>query len=164
MTTGKTIALTRWVFVGKVMSLLFNMLSRLVTFKAYEPYKWHRKKTKRELKSLNDFMKTEVGCRCLLWWLKVLYLQRSQVGYKEKSIRVMTESVWKMSEIEYKSWGQKADCSRFKIGRVVRKTVSFVKRTRLYTVLTLGLLEPLLNGSIVAEENVCIIKNAFNQR
>ena len=28
--TGKTIALTRWTFVGKVMSLLFNMLSRLV--------------------------------------------------------------------------------------------------------------------------------------
>ena len=31
MTIGKTIALTRWSFVGKVMSLLFNMLSRLVT-------------------------------------------------------------------------------------------------------------------------------------
>ena len=31
MTTGKTIALTRWTFVGKVMSLLFNMLSSLVT-------------------------------------------------------------------------------------------------------------------------------------
>ena len=30
MTPGKTIALTRWTFVGKVMSLLFNMLSRLV--------------------------------------------------------------------------------------------------------------------------------------
>ena len=30
MSTGKTIALTRWTFVGKVMSLLFNMLSRLV--------------------------------------------------------------------------------------------------------------------------------------
>jgi len=30
MTTGKTIALNRWTFVGKVMSLLFNMLSRLV--------------------------------------------------------------------------------------------------------------------------------------
>ena len=30
MTTGKTIAFTRWTFVGKVMSLLFNMLSRLV--------------------------------------------------------------------------------------------------------------------------------------
>ena len=30
MTTGKTIALTRWDFVGKAMSLLFNMLSRLV--------------------------------------------------------------------------------------------------------------------------------------
>ena len=30
MTTGKTIALTRWTFVGKVMSLLFNIPSRLV--------------------------------------------------------------------------------------------------------------------------------------
>ena len=30
MTTGKTIALTKWTFAGKVMSLLFNMLSRLV--------------------------------------------------------------------------------------------------------------------------------------
>ena len=30
MSTGKTIALTKWTFVGKVMSLLFNMLSRLV--------------------------------------------------------------------------------------------------------------------------------------
>ena len=30
MTTGKTKALTRWTFVDKVMSLLFNMLSRLV--------------------------------------------------------------------------------------------------------------------------------------
>ena len=31
MTTGKTTALTRWTFVGKVMSLLFNILLRLVT-------------------------------------------------------------------------------------------------------------------------------------
>ena len=30
MTTGKTIALTRWTFVDKVMSLLFNMLSRIL--------------------------------------------------------------------------------------------------------------------------------------
>ena len=30
MITGKTIALTRWTFVGRLMSLLFNMLSRLV--------------------------------------------------------------------------------------------------------------------------------------
>ena len=30
MTTGKTIALTRWTFVSKAMSLVFNMLSRLV--------------------------------------------------------------------------------------------------------------------------------------
>ena len=35
MTTGKTIALTRWTFVGKVMCLLFNMLSRfLIAFLA----------------------------------------------------------------------------------------------------------------------------------
>ena len=32
MATGKTTALTRWTFVGKVMSLLFNMLSRLVAY------------------------------------------------------------------------------------------------------------------------------------
>ena len=32
MTTGKTIALTRWTFVGKAMSVLFNMLSRLVGY------------------------------------------------------------------------------------------------------------------------------------
>ena len=31
MTTGKTVALTRWIFVSKVMSLLFNMLSRFVS-------------------------------------------------------------------------------------------------------------------------------------
>ena len=37
MTTGKTTALTRWTFVGKVISLLFNMLSRLVIEKAMAP-------------------------------------------------------------------------------------------------------------------------------
>ena len=30
MTAGKTVALTRWIFIGKVISLLFNKLSRLV--------------------------------------------------------------------------------------------------------------------------------------
>ena len=39
MTTGKTIALTRWAFVGKIMSLLFNMLSRLV--RAFLPRSKH---------------------------------------------------------------------------------------------------------------------------
>ena len=34
MTTGETIALTRWTLVGKVMSLFFNMLTRLVMEKA----------------------------------------------------------------------------------------------------------------------------------
>ena len=39
MTTGKIIALTRWTFVGKVMSLHFNTLSRLVI--AYLPRSKH---------------------------------------------------------------------------------------------------------------------------
>ena len=38
MTTGKTIALTRWTFVDKVMSLLLNMLFRLVMEKAVAPH------------------------------------------------------------------------------------------------------------------------------
>ena len=37
MTTGKTIALTRWTFVGRVMSLLFNMLSRFVLLGKWGP-------------------------------------------------------------------------------------------------------------------------------
>ena len=39
MTTGKTIALPIWTFVGKVMSLIFNMLSRLVI--AFLPRRKH---------------------------------------------------------------------------------------------------------------------------
>ena len=39
MTTGKTIALTIWTFVDKVMSLLFNMLSRLVTWRSLPSFK-----------------------------------------------------------------------------------------------------------------------------
>ena len=39
MTTGKTIALTRWTFVGKVMSLLFNMLCSLII--AFFPRRKH---------------------------------------------------------------------------------------------------------------------------
>ena len=42
MTTGKTIALTRWTFVGKVMFVLFNMLSRLViSFLPRSVFKFH---------------------------------------------------------------------------------------------------------------------------
>ena len=39
ITTGKTMALTRWTFVGKIMSLLFNMLSRLII--TYPPRSKH---------------------------------------------------------------------------------------------------------------------------
>ena len=43
MTTGKTTALTRWTFVSKVMSLLFNMLSGLVIdfFQGASVFKFH---------------------------------------------------------------------------------------------------------------------------
>ena len=47
MTTGKTIALTRWTFAGKMMSLLFNMLSRFVV--VFFP----RNKVKVKVKSLS---------------------------------------------------------------------------------------------------------------
>ena len=40
MTTGKTIALIRWTFVGKVMSLLFNMLSRVQSMGSQMSWTW----------------------------------------------------------------------------------------------------------------------------
>ena len=43
MTTGKPKALTRQTFVGKVMSLLFNMLSRLEHFQAFYNFSWANK-------------------------------------------------------------------------------------------------------------------------
>ena len=46
MTTGKTIALTRRTFIGKVMSLLLNMLSRLVITLLHNKDEWELKMTK----------------------------------------------------------------------------------------------------------------------
>ena len=64
MNTGKTIALTRWTYVGKVMSLLFNMLSRLViTFlprsKRFTSILWYvnyisKEQTKKSNKTISD--------------------------------------------------------------------------------------------------------------
>ena len=48
MTTGKTIALTRWTFVGKVISLLFNMLSKTTQWKTSSMYQREGKKKKNE--------------------------------------------------------------------------------------------------------------------
>ena len=53
MTTGKTIALTRQTFVGKVMSLLFNMLSRFVM--AFLPRNKHAARVKRKLTFLGVY-------------------------------------------------------------------------------------------------------------
>ena len=71
MTTGKTIALTRWTFVGKVMSLLLNMLSRLVM--TFLPMilevrmKSIRKKHRRRNKHKNDTLqKGQRPERCCL--------------------------------------------------------------------------------------------------
>ena len=47
-TTGKTIALTRWIFVGKVMSLLFNMLSRSVGAQYATGDQWRNNARKNE--------------------------------------------------------------------------------------------------------------------
>ena len=47
MTTGKSIALTRWTFVGKVMSLLFNMLS-IYFYVPKRPWCWERLKSEGE--------------------------------------------------------------------------------------------------------------------
>ena len=66
MTTGKTIALTRWTFVSKVMSLLFNMLSRFV--RVFLP----------RIKHLN-----------LISWLKSL----SKVILEHKKIKSVTVSI-----------------------------------------------------------------------
>ena len=57
MTTGKTIALTRWTFVGKVMSLLFNILSRLVI--AFLP---------RSNRLLISWLQSPSDHNCVNWW------------------------------------------------------------------------------------------------
>ena len=66
MTTGKTIALTRWILVGKIMSLLLNMLSRLVTLMA---------ESEEELKSLLMKVKEEsakVGLKLNIQKMKIM--------------------------------------------------------------------------------------------
>ena len=88
MTTGNTIALGRWTFVGKVMSLLFNMLSRLViTFlprsaaaakslhdasvmsNSVRPHRWQPTRLRHPWDSPGK--NTGVGCRFLLQCVKV---------------------------------------------------------------------------------------------
>jgi len=71
MTTGKTIALTRWTFVGKVMSLLFNTLSRLVI--AFLPRSKHGWATREALKTYKTWNhKTpRRECRQNILWYKL---------------------------------------------------------------------------------------------
>ena len=58
MTTGKTIALTRWSFVSKVMSLLFNMLSRFVSHEIknrFAPWKKSYNKPRQHIKKWRHY-------------------------------------------------------------------------------------------------------------
>ena len=59
MTTGRTIALTRWTFVGKVMSLLFNMLYRLVV--AFLPREPHDQYEKGKLRGAEILLTLRMG-------------------------------------------------------------------------------------------------------
>ena len=70
MTTGKTIALTRWTFVGKVMSLLFSMLSRLVIASCLmPPYKCYVPANCNFLTILCGALQCNFLClKCLLLW------------------------------------------------------------------------------------------------
>ena len=63
MTTGKTIALTRWTFVGKVMSLLFNMLSRLVV--TFPSLTWLLKVFAKALQRVRDFWNMSCLSSCM---------------------------------------------------------------------------------------------------
>ena len=78
MTTGKTIALTRWIFFGKVMSLLLNRLSRLViTFLPRSKYiliSWLQSLSAvilepRKIKSATIFTVSPSMCHEVLWFM-----------------------------------------------------------------------------------------------
>ena len=74
MTTGTTIALTRWTFVGKVMSLLFNMLSAAAAAKSLQSdsVQPHRRQPTRLRHPWDSPGKTTgVGCHFLLQCMKV---------------------------------------------------------------------------------------------
>ena len=75
LTTGKTIALTRWTFVGKVMSLLLNKLSRLII--AFVP------RSKRLLISWLHIEKNSFEL-VLMRWMKLESIIQSEVSQKDK--------------------------------------------------------------------------------
>ena len=84
MTTGKTIALTRQTFVGKVMSLLFNMLSAAaavtsVVSDSVRPHRWQSTRLRCPWDSPGKI--TGVGCHFLLQCMKVKE-ESEKVGLK----------------------------------------------------------------------------------
>ena len=77
MTTGKTIALTRQTFVGKVMSLLLNMLSR-------EPSLTRSQQTKARLGSITHRL-CDLGPRTAHLWASVSHAKQPGFGFGETS-------------------------------------------------------------------------------
>ena len=73
MTTGKTIGLTRWAFVGKVISLLFNMLSE-----------WIRKLWYIYTMEYYSAIKNNTFESVLMRWMKLKPIIQSEVSQKEK--------------------------------------------------------------------------------
>ena len=73
MTTGKTIGLTRWAFVGKVISLLFNMLSE-----------WIRKLWYIYTMEYYSAIKKNTFESVLMRWMKLEPIIQSEVSQKEK--------------------------------------------------------------------------------
>ena len=93
MTTGKTIALTRWTFVGKVMSLLFNMLSRLVI--AVLP-RSKRLNFMAAVTICSDFGAPKTNCRCsrsILNYLGILGLGQPPPSSTSPSLRSLGSQV-----------------------------------------------------------------------
>ena len=93
MTTGKTIALTRWTLVGKVMSLLLNMLSRLVMY-GWEI--WTVKKA--ELKRIDAF---ELWCWKRLLRIPWIARRSSQSILKEISPGISLEGMMLKMKLQY---------------------------------------------------------------
>ena len=134
MTTGKTIALTRWTFVGKVMSLLLNMLSRLIR-EAFLPrnkhllISWLQSPSAvilepPKIKSLTVSMVYPSNCheemwpdtRILVFWMlnfkpifsvsSFTFIKRLFSSSSLSAIRVVWSHIWAYWYFSWESWFQ----------------------------------------------------------
>ena len=98
MTTVKTIALKIWTFVGKMMSLLFNMLSRFViTFlprNKHFPYLW--------LIHIDVWQKPTQYCKTIILQLKIHKEKNKMVTFKKKSLKNGAKA---KQRVHHVAWG-----------------------------------------------------------